>query len=58
MKWLALVAAGVVAWRVVRVFVRRRSVTPAWLIDNERRTWGTGVEQSSIRSWPIQKDEW
>ena len=57
MKWLALVAGCVVGWRYVRSRYRQRGVSHSWLVDNERRAWGGGVEQSPIRSWPIQRDD-
>jgi hypothetical protein len=57
MKWImlasGLVASGVIAV-VVRAWRHRHDVSPDWLIDHERRCWGSGVDQPSM-AWPINK---
>ncbi len=31
------------------------SVSPAWLHDNERRSWGVGNEEQICWKWPVKK---
>lgn len=52
---LLSLSAGLFAWWWV-IRRHRAQVSPAWLVDNERREWGSGIDQSAVRSWPIQKD--
>lgn len=56
MKWLilAVCVVGVVSWCLDRSRLRRTQVSPDWLIDNDRRVWGSGVDQPSM-AWPINK---
>jgi hypothetical protein len=53
-----LTACGValvslVLYLVRRRIVRRRTVTPAWLVDSQRRKWAEGVDGVSWK-WPIE----
>lgn len=50
---LAVVAVGAL-WRALRSYHARSCVSPAWLVDAERRSWGIGVDQACV-SWPINK---
>jgi hypothetical protein len=56
MKWILLgvCVVGVVAWWLNRWDTRRHEVSPDWLIDNQRRVWGSGVDQVSW-AWPVKK---
>lgn len=52
----ALLAVGAVGALVqaLRKYQARSYVSPAWLVDAERRSWGIGIDQVSW-SWPINK---
>ncbi len=45
---------GLSWWGIARWQFKRAQVSPDWLIDNERRCWGSGVDQPSM-AWPINK---
>lgn len=32
-----------------------RHVSTDWLVDASRREWGTGIDQTCVRKWPINK---
>ena len=34
---------------------REDTVTPEWLVDQERREWGAGIDQVGVKQWPINK---
>lgn len=37
-------------------WARRGSrVSQAWRTDHERRSWGVGIDQSCVQTWPINK---
>lgn len=53
---VALLAVGAVGAlvRALKAYHARSCVSPAWLVDAERRSWGIGVDQVCV-SWPINK---
>lgn len=53
---LILVPLGSLLYLGARTWLRRDdTVSDAWKVDNQRRVWGTGIEQSCVRSWPLDK---
>ena len=58
--WLGLVFAVVVpVGALVALGIRRHwvatHVTMDWLVDSERRSWSSGIDQACVRKWPISK---
>ncbi len=55
--WLLFLPCGTVLYLGLRLYRwwRSRHVSPAWLIDSERRSWQTGIDQVGVRKWPINK---
>lgn len=56
MKWLIALGAVVAGWLWIANRLRRDrpDVSQDWLIDNDRRVCGSGIDAPSI-SWPIDK---
>lgn len=56
--WLLVSALGGVigvGYWLYRYLSADDHVSAAWHVDNSRREWGTGIEQSCVREWPISK---
>lgn len=55
---LALMAVGAVgallAW--LKQDLQRSRVSPAWLVDAERRSWGMGIDQACW-TWPNDEEK-
>ena len=45
--------SSLVVWACLRV--RRDEVTPDWLVDQERREWGSGKVDQVCWKWPVQR---
>lgn len=47
---------GALLYLGARTWLRRdETVSDAWKVDNSRREWGSGIEQSCVRKWPLDK---
>jgi len=51
MRWLLLAPVALLLWRHVRR--PRRDVSRDWLVDSDRRQWGSGVDLPCWK-WPVK----
>ena len=52
----AVAFLGGLPWVLNALHAEPESVTPDWLVENDRRAWGEGVDGVSW-SWPVRKIE-
>ena len=52
----AVALLGGLPWVLRALRAPDNTVTPDWLVDNDRRAWGDGIDGVSWR-WPVRKIE-
>ena len=50
----AVAFLGGLPWVLRALHAEPETVSPDWLVENERRAWGEGIDAPCI-SWPIDK---